>query len=299
MKIVRWMRLWGRAFFTSLGQIMLQNSPLTGGLFFIAVAISSLSMALMMSVATIVALASARLLRLSWHNFNAGLYGFSAALVGLAMAMFVGNHWLALALSAVGALLAMLMQEWGLRYKLPLYTLPFIVVSWLMIALAEQLHISAQAPAQNQWLESFGMQAWASFADATMRSVGQVMFLSSSIAGLLCWLGLAVNRIKSALLVLLATTLVIVVLYGLGGDNDVDVSGLWGFNSVLVALALFEDKAREVIWISVGVIVALFIQWGFGFFAFFDAVGSYFTLPFVLAVWVVLGLKKLLGLQAQ
>lgn len=77
-----------------IGQIMLQNNALTGLLFVVGIAYSSITMAIGTLVATSSATFTAKLFKLNAANLKDGLYGFSAALVGVAFLLFFQPHWL-------------------------------------------------------------------------------------------------------------------------------------------------------------------------------------------------------------
>lgn len=67
--------------------------------------------------------------------------------------------------------------------------------------------------------------------------------------------------------------------------------GLWGYNSVLTIIALADKKPWA--WL-LGIIITVAIQWGFTAFINFSLMGGFLTLPFVLAVWVILAIEQTL-----
>ena len=94
---------------TGFGQIMLQNNALTGLLFLIGIAYGSINMALAALLATASATLFAKLLKLDEQNLNDGLYGFSAALVGVALLLFFKVHWLVWVAVVSGGIIAALL----------------------------------------------------------------------------------------------------------------------------------------------------------------------------------------------
>lgn len=271
----------------SIAQIMLQNSLITGGFFLVAVLIESPLMLLMMLLAVCVANIGAVLFKLNSANLNQGLYGFSAALVGLFVAVFFQFNLASMALTSFGAILAM-----GLRYRLPLYTLPFIVVSWGLYVLANGLSLPANET-NSMWLVDM---AWIAngVVSGIVTATGQVMFLSSIPAGMLCLLGLGFGyfkhgHIKSqgkhAMLAIMAAVCAFVLAGAIGVDKESLSMGLWGYNAMLIVLALMDKKPW--LWF-IGIVTGVAIQWFFDAFLDFTVVGGFLTLPFVLAVWVML-----------
>ena len=71
-----------------IGQIMLQENSITGLIFLIGIFLNSPLMALGLLIGTIVGTLTAQVLKYDQGNINSGLYGFNAALVGIAMLVF-------------------------------------------------------------------------------------------------------------------------------------------------------------------------------------------------------------------
>ena len=77
-----------------IAQVMLQNNPLTGVLFLAAIvwashAADAYRLAIATIVAVVVATLTALWLRVDPDEFESGLYGYNATLVGLALATFL------------------------------------------------------------------------------------------------------------------------------------------------------------------------------------------------------------------
>jgi len=70
-----------------LGQIMLQENSSTGLLFLIGIFLGSIEGGIGAIVSTTVGTITAILLKYDKEEINAGLYGFSAALVGVALTL--------------------------------------------------------------------------------------------------------------------------------------------------------------------------------------------------------------------
>lgn len=274
----------GKISLISIAQIMLQGSVLTGGLFLLAVVIESPIMASMMLLAVVTANITAIALKFDNTHLNQGLYGFSAALVGLFVAVFFGITATSLFLTLMGAMVAMLIQAVGLRHQLPLYTLPFIVVSWGLYVVATWLDIPTATLSTPTW-----HLAVLANDNGIIKATGQVMFLGSVLAGFLCLIGLGLNDIrqnkgKFAVFALMAEGVCWLLASLIGADKSQIALGLWGYNGVLIVLALADKKPW--LWL-IGIIIGIGIQWLFNAVLDFTIVGGFLTLPFVLAVWVI------------
>ena len=125
-----------------VGQVMFQDNPLTGLLFLAAIAWGSyVAGAPEIFFAGILAVVTATLvamgLRVDRSALNAGLYGFNAVLVGLALATFLTPGallWAYVALGAGVSVIAMLaavnaLKPWGVAAL----TAPFVLVTWILL----------------------------------------------------------------------------------------------------------------------------------------------------------------------
>ena len=78
-----------KSFLRSYGQVMLQGNAITGLLFLLGIALNSPTMLLGSILAIISAFAVAKLCRYDVNIVQQGLYGFNAALVGVAVFYFL------------------------------------------------------------------------------------------------------------------------------------------------------------------------------------------------------------------
>lgn len=270
---------------------MLQNSPATGVFFLLAVMSENPTLFFMMGLATVFANATAYVLRLNPTHLHQGLYGFSPALVGLFVAVFFAVNWASVVLLLIGAAVAMGLQAVGLYYRLPLYTLPFIVASWGIYLLGAWLNL----PTNHLSTLLIDISFDNPFINGVLKSTGQVMFLGSIPAAVLCLIGFVANDFrqnqgKYAAFVLMAGAVAFGVAFVFGAERQMLAMGLWGYNSVLTVIALADKKPW--VWL-LGIVVTLFIQWLFTILFDFAFLGGFLTLPFVLAVWVVMAVVYL------
>lgn len=126
-----------------IGQVMFQNKPLSGLFFFAAIGWGSfMAGALEIAIAGLFALLVASLtalwLRVETTALHAGLYGFNAYLLGIALATFLDPSpllWVYVVLGGAVSVIATLaatrvMQTWGLSAL----TAPFILITWLLLS---------------------------------------------------------------------------------------------------------------------------------------------------------------------
>ena len=110
-----------------IGQVMFQDNPLSGALFFAAIVWGSLAagvpqVAICGALAVVVATLTAQWLRADTAALRAGLYGFNGFLVGLALATFIAPGpllWTYVALGAAVSVVTMTATANALKALFP------------------------------------------------------------------------------------------------------------------------------------------------------------------------------------
>lgn len=272
------------------GQIMFQENAFTGFLFLIGIFIGAWQYGVAALVAAVSGTLLARLLRFNQDEIQAGLYGFSAALVGVVLVFKFELNFLNLGAIIVGGALAAWVQQLFIRFKLPGFTFPFILVAWIFIFINGQLEL---LPAVNYESPTSAFDT-ANFLLSGSNGYGQVIFQGSLISGLLFLIGVGIHARSSAIIGLLGSFVGALVAWILGEDWNLILAGLFGFNTLLTAIALSAQWQKDKFWLMLGVILTIFIHIGLLHSHWLDAMGGVLTFPFVLATWIVLGLKKIL-----
>lgn len=236
------------------GQIMLQNNMLTGLLFIAGIAYGSINMALAALLAVLSATLLAKALKFDQSNLNEGIYGFSAALVGVAFLLFFKPIWITWLAVIVGGGLAAVLQHVFSKVKLPAFTLPFVLVTWLAFILANQMLPSMMAHASNPILlpKDYFMFPLLGF--------GQVIFQGSWIAGAVFLLAVAINAPLAAVYALAASTLTGIIALSLGQNIQDIAFGLLSFNAVLTAIVFAGPTKSDAVWCLLAVLFTLAIS---------------------------------------
>ncbi len=125
-----------------LGQVMFQGSWLSGLLFATGLALHSHKAMVWALIGSGVGLVAARLLGFQEPLAVAGVFGFNAALAGVALA---GKPGARMALPLAGALLTVPIIRGFQLAGLPALTAPFVLATWLMLALARPRKTKAAA----------------------------------------------------------------------------------------------------------------------------------------------------------
>jgi urea transporter len=178
----------------SYGQVFFAHSPWVGLLFVLAAATEPPTLGFGL-LAVLVAAAVARLLQLDPELRASGAFGYNALLVGAGVGHLYVGSWLAIAVTIVAAALSVALtgalKAWLTRHlALPVLSLPFLAVFWLLSSAAPDLGLDL-AP----WFVQ--PVAPASPIPAILsgyaQCLGSIFFLPSSQAGALVALALFVH----------------------------------------------------------------------------------------------------------
>ncbi len=260
---------------------MLQGNVWTGLLFLVGIFYDSITMGAGALLATAIGTATAMLLRYPAEEIAQGLYGFSAALVGVALTFYFAAQpviWIAL---AAGSVLAAIFQHALIRRNIPGFTLPFIVITWVFLFLFRHVFVvppSAEVTA--------ALPVYQDFTVST-HGFGEVIFQGSMTAGLLFFLGVFVSSPIAALYGMAASVVGAWISMQCAEPTDDIHMGLFSFNAVLCAIAFAGNRKRDGLYVLIAVLLAVFIDMGM-------LLGNMtvLTFPFVLASWITLIIKK-------
>ena len=267
-----------------LGQIMLQENAITGLLFLAGIFYGSAAMGAAALLAVICGTLTARVLGYDAAEIDSGLYGFSAALTGVALTLFfkpVPIIWGAIVLASA---LAAVVQRFFIKRNLPVYTLPFVLVTWLAIYLlwnfTPDLSAVPSAP---------GDSPVAPFLFA-VKGFGQVIFQEKPVSGALFFIAVFISSPVAALYGLAGAMLSGILSSYLGAPAEITGAGLYGFNAVLCAIVFSGPRIRDGVWGLISVLISLAIS-----LLMLRHGLVQLTFPFVAATVISLILKRLTG----
>lgn len=270
-----------------ISQIMLQENKLTGLIFLIGVFIGSIEMGIALIFSTVIGTATAIFLNFSSANISRGIYGFSAALVGAGLLTFLQDHWLTWFLMLIGAITAPILQEFASKRKIPIFTLPFVLILWSLLFLAKKFEIPEAVTAHIVIPEN---ESYLYF----IRGFGQVIFQYKLIPGILFFLGLFISNRIAAITALVMSILAggMIYLYGLiaipfGADLNRLSLGLFSFNAVLTAIVFAGPTLKHWLWSFFSVSISLVITLIFLYMGWMQL-----TFPFVVAAIATLLIKN-------
>ncbi|MNU83698.1 Urea transporter [compost metagenome] len=265
-----------------LGQIMLQENAATGLLFLIGIFYGSSLMGIASTLAVCCGTMTAQLLRYDKTEIEKGLYGFSAALIGPALILFfepVFVVWLAI---ITGSIAATILQHLFIVKKIPVFTLPFVLVTWGIIFLFQNWYLVAPSE-----LLSAAIPVDQDFTFA-LRGFGEVIFQGSLFASLAFFIGVYIHSPISALYGLAGALLAGVLSFWFSAPVGEIGMGLFSYNAVLCAIVFAGDQVKDGVWVLISVALSVAIGLTMYHYKLIQL-----TFPFVAASCITLVLRSL------
>jgi urea transporter len=293
----------------SLGQVILVNNPFTGALLLLALVVQSGWMGLfaLLGLAGAQGLAVAR----DWDppSRQQGIHGFNGVLVGCAAATFADLRgaalvgWLLLvplAGAASAALLESLRRGWFRWPALPPLTLPFCLLTWLLLGLAQGVGpagmAAASLPPSLAPAESPSLPVLVQgLVEGIVRGFGQVFLCPGLPSGLMVVAAVALASPLGALLGACGALAAALTALPLGVPWLEVVDGLASYNGVLVAIAvggIFYAPTRLSVPIALLAAAATVPLAGVLRGPLSSAGLPLLTAPFLLATWLALLLVR-------
>ena len=260
-----------------IGQVMFQNNALSGLLMFIGILCSSWTLALLALAGNAVSSLTAYFFRYSPNDIRNGLYGFNGTLVGIAIGVFLRINLWSILLLIIGSILSTWIASlFNRQSKIPGYTAPFILSTWIILALCHFLFPSLILPPVNIIPEHVP-----NFLHAFSFNIGQVMFQGNLLTGFLFLIAILLNsRLNVAYTIWGALLPLGMILLPTTNITEFN-AGLLGYNSVLCAIAVGNNSIKGVVWATFAIILSIGLQIG-GMHLGLPTL----TAPFVLTVWI-------------
>lgn len=272
-----------KPFFIGTGQIMLQENAWTGLFFLAGIFCGSAVMGVTALFSAIVGTYTAKVLKYDEGEINSGLYGFSAVLVGVALTcMFQPGVTVWLGILA-GSSLATVIQHFFIVRKIPAFTFPFILVTWVL------LFLFSFFPFLGVQSANAGDVFRGNTSSAMLLGYGQVIFQNSAWAGFLFFIGVLINKPLATAYGLGGAILGGIIAYGLGEPVEDIYLGLLGYNAVLCAITFAGKEFQDVLLAFLSIVLSVMIV------VLMRRLNlPALTFPFVLATWITLILKKVI-----
>lgn len=231
-----------------IGQVIFVNNPLSGLLILLALFIQSPWVAWMSLLGVISSTVTAMVLKLDRDNIRNGIFGFNGILVGAALATFGsggnGNWNLVWVIAVIifSALTAMMLKAfgvlWASNFNSPPLTLPFNLATLMFLGLITLIPQSIFQLGEAASDKAIASVEFSRVLTSLPINFGQVFLADKLISGSLILLAIAICTPLGALVGLFGAILGIVAALILGIFPQDIYAGLWGYNSVLAAMAI-------------------------------------------------------------
>lgn len=282
----------------STGQVMFQENSLTGLLFIIAILWGTYSDGnIQIGFAGLAGLLISNLAAKLWHydqaSINQGLYGYNGVLVGLGIATFVPMNFISAIFIVIASILSTLVLK--KPWRIPAFTFPFIVLTWISLAILFAIGDKSTSPVQLADLVISSHQ-FKFYLESLLHSFSQVFLIKNPITGFLFLIGLLINSKQAFLAALFAAVLALFLAFILESSYLIAIhDGLYGYSPILTAIAIVTFRPKSFLSslpvLIIGTIITILVQFALGFIL--APLGlPILTAPFVFATWITLKIFK-------
>jgi len=272
-------------------QVFFAHSPWVGLLLVLATATRPATFAPGL-LAVIVSSRVARILDLDDRLRDSGYFGYNTFLVGAGIGHLYSATWLSMSIvvlaSAIAVALTGATRAWlTRRLFLPVLSLPFLVVFWLVVSAAPTLELPVTWHAAELPPSSPAVAFLADYA----RCLGSILFMPSVAAGAIVSFALFVHSRIASLLALGAFTLLWGVSAALPSPLPAPVFSGLAANAMLLSIAMggvwFLPSRWSLLWACAGTLACTLVTAGLA--RPFAAAGlPLLFLPFNLLAWTFL-----------
>lgn len=274
-----------------IGQVMFQNNALSGLLMLIGIFLNSWQMGILALSGNIISTLTAHFSGYGRDDIKNGLYGFNGTLVGIAVGVFMELSLGSLLLMVVAACISTwIARLLNLQRSLPGFTAPFILSVWMLLGFCSWIMPDILLVSDTVTDATQGINYFQTFSFG----IGQVMFQGNIWTGLLFLIGILINSRTAAFYTVIGALFPIPLAILLGIDAETLNMGLMGYNGVLCAIALGDRTLKSLVWDSCSVLLSTLLQ-----IIGMNLEITTLTAPFVLSVWIIMGIQKLVSVRIE
>lgn len=280
----------------NISQVLLLNNAWTGLFILLGLFIGSWKVGVMALIASVIALLLAKRTNYSEEEINTGLSGFNPVLTAIALTLFLVPKWYSLIIILVAIIITMpigsAFREFFKPFGVPMLTMPYVFVSWLILLMSFQFKfVNADVnilPNAIQEIQFSGHHIQC--INAFLSGFSEIFLLKSVLAGTLILIGIFIASRKAGVYAIVANLIGFLAVIVLGANHDQINEGLFGYNVILTVLALgiaFRTRIQRPISIVLGILLTVVIHAGMT--TLLTPYGlPVFTLPFIIATWIML-----------
>ncbi|MCG7527061.1 urea transporter [Streptomyces sp. OfavH-34-F] len=286
-----------------VGQVDFQASLFTGAAILAGLWAAGWETGLFATLGTLIATAAAYAFAVDRSSIALGMQGFAGCLTGIALVSSLGHHPATYVLTAVGAVLCVILMAtlatFLTPYGLTPMTAPFCLVSGVMVVGAPSFdriwHGAPKAVASTTSGDT-GI-TWNDLWHAFFNNISQIFLVESWYVGLIMLAGLALAGLRVVLYAAAGSIAGIVAAWLLGAPTELIANGIYGYNAVLVGIGLGAVFMANTAWTAAYAIFGAMVSTGLTatLTSFFKPFGGHtFTWPFILTTWTLLAAVPIL-----
>jgi len=265
-------------------QLCFQSNELTGLIFFVAILIASPISAAYFLVAGLMAPVGRMLLGEPRSVLETGMPGLNPCVLAIALPSFFETGWTNVGMWGVlivGVAVVVVLVQLCLRYlPLPTLVLPFLLVLWTIYLIEPHVDFIQRADlvaAHSRELH---------ILQALLLSLGQALFSPHILSGVLFACGVLLSNWRHGLLAIFGAIIATAVAYYYREIDPTSIdSGLYGFNGVYAAIAVFIFCGGKLRLSILGALVATAMMP-----AISDLGVPASSSPFVFTTWLMVAL---------
>lgn len=286
-----------------VGQVDLQPCIWTGAFILAGLWAAGWRIGLFASLGTLVSTLTAYVLGIDRSGIALGLHGYSGCLTGIALVTSLGHHPATYVLAVIGSImctvLTMTLTTLLKPYGLTALTAPFCLVSGVMVLGAPSFgRVWHGAPkAVSSTTSGDTAISWDDLWHAFFTNVSQVFLVDAWYVGLIMLVGLAFAGVRVVLYAAAGSVVGIVAAWALGAPTALIANGIYGYNAVLVAIAVGAVFLTGTVWNGAYALFGAAASTGLtaSLTSFFKPFGGHtFTWPFILVTWALMAAVPLM-----
>ncbi|MEU2840052.1 urea transporter [Streptomyces sp. NPDC007076] len=286
-----------------VGQVDLQPGIWTGAFILAGLWTAGWQIGLFATLGTAVSTLTAYALGIDRSGIALGLHGYSGCLTGIALVTSLGHHLATYVLAVIGSILCtvltMTLTALLKPYGLTALTAPFCLVSGVMVLGAPsfgRIWHGAPKPVSSTTSGDTAI-SWDALWHAFFTNVSQVFLVDAWYVGLIMLVGLAFAGVRVVLYAAAGSVVGIVAAWALGAPTALIADGIYGYNAVLVAIAIGAVFLTPTVWNGAYALFGAAASTGLtaSLTSFFTPFGGHtFTWPFILVTWALMAAVPLL-----
>lgn len=279
-------------------QVLLVGNTFSGCLILLGIILHSPILGLMAFLSSLVGTITGKYFGGDRHMILDGIYGFNSILSGITAILFLNGdkRWfIALFAAVIAALLMVVLSKLLSKWRIPVLTIPFVVVTWIGLLAAyrfDNLYMNPNFIISSPALWNLPTEGTPTLLIGLIKGIGEVFVIDSLWAGSLILAGLFWAGWRYGVYAIIGAFFSWLTAYFIGVDSQSLNLGLYNYNAVLtiIAVSLVYGEKRLLIGIIAS---ALTVPVTAGLELLLDPLGlPALTFPFILCSWLFIGARK-------